>query len=411
MGTYDDLRMLWRHWLDHEMGWLDKKVVPIYSTGSNHNNYDLGSEAVFREVFPNLPWNGPTGREGLAYWVRQKDFLLVCVDTHSALKGPGLVHDLAWLDEVLSQHADAKYKFVAGHHPVFTVNGYDNSVQGTIWRVWPDEGEAFWKILVKYHVIAYLCSHIIAFDVQVHGGVLHICTGGAGTPLEAMSDPAGKTEYYHFVQMAVDPAGLRYHVIDTTGRIREALTWPMEIPPVNSWDEVPRNEAIATAYTGKSVLEPNTPWILFLHFSGTAAKPEQRGQYETLLAGWDDRPTAFWVGLEGASPTVTLRLAPVSGEGPQAWRGPILSAGEPFDFQIAVHTGMGPGGIMWRKNSFLSWSSFRSWGARGAERMIWPKKWTVGFSRKGENDNSFKGDNLRVAWKIVSVPSEPTFPR
>lgn len=68
------------------MGWLDRHVVPLWHTTSNHTTYDQMSENVFREVL-ELPRNGPPGQEGLSYWVRRGDLLLVFV--HTLWTGPG----------------------------------------------------------------------------------------------------------------------------------------------------------------------------------------------------------------------------------------------------------------------------------------------------------------------------------
>ena len=61
----------------------------------------------------------------------------------------------------------------------------------------------FWDILVRGRVLAYLCSHILAFDVQVHRGVLQICSAGAGT---AHRMPEG-VEYLHCVQAHASYSG------------------------------------------------------------------------------------------------------------------------------------------------------------------------------------------------------------
>ena len=118
----DALRAQWRHFLDHEMAWLDREAIPVYHTTGNHTTYDAGSEAVFREVLAHLPRNGPPGQEGLSYFVRRGDLLPVFVNTFwSGLGGEGRV-ETAWLDRVLAEHADARHKLVLGHHPVHPVN-------------------------------------------------------------------------------------------------------------------------------------------------------------------------------------------------------------------------------------------------------------------------------------------------
>src|SRR3546814_3940631 len=87
------------------------------------------SERVFAEVMAHLPRNGPPGQEGLSYWVRRGDLLMVFVHTlWSGLGGEGHV-ETEWLDATLAAHADARTKLVIGHHPVFPVNGFGGAFQ------------------------------------------------------------------------------------------------------------------------------------------------------------------------------------------------------------------------------------------------------------------------------------------
>jgi hypothetical protein len=151
----DALRTQWRHWLDHEMGWLDRQAIPLWHTTRNHTTYDTMSEDVFREVL-DLPRNGPRGQEGMSYWVRRGDLLLVFVHTlWTGLGGEGHV-ETEWLEGVLRQHADARHKLVLGHHPVYPVNGFSGPYQR---EIGPEYAGRFWDILVEADVLAYLCSH------------------------------------------------------------------------------------------------------------------------------------------------------------------------------------------------------------------------------------------------------------
>ena len=223
MGRYSKdstLEAQWRYWLDCEMDWLDTKQTPMYHTTSNHNTYDSTSERIFRETFPGIPTNGPADQKGLSYWVRRGDALFVFVNTHfSLLGGKGHV-EISWLDETLRTNADARYKIVAGHQPIFPVNGYD---ERPLWCVVEDEAEAFWSVLVRRKVVAYLCSHVIAFDQQQHDGVYQICSGGAGTEY-GPGGVMGDGEYRHLVQAALDVNGLRLQTVDETGKVRESLS-------------------------------------------------------------------------------------------------------------------------------------------------------------------------------------------
>ena len=224
-GLTDDreaLRAQWCYFFEHEMAWLDRRAVPLYSTTSNHNTYSAMSEQVWRDVFADLPRNGPPGQEGLSYWLRRGDLLLVAANTaFSELGGSGHVES-AWLEEVLTANADAVHKLVMGHHPVWPVNGYD---QSPLWCIDPAEGAAFWAVLARHGVTAYVCSHVIAFDAQAHDGVLQLTTGGAGTRYGPNGFMDGPEEYHHLVQMALDAEGLICQTRDIHEQVRERVQW------------------------------------------------------------------------------------------------------------------------------------------------------------------------------------------
>src|SRR5262249_36514468 len=112
-----------------------------------------------------------------------------------------------------------------------SVNGFAGAHQRDIE---PENGRIFWTVLTRHRVLAYVCSHILAFDVQVHGGVLQIVTAGAGTAHRMPPEH----EYLHCVQAALDDQGLRYQVLDAAGRIREWLQWPVEMPATADWVEL-----------------------------------------------------------------------------------------------------------------------------------------------------------------------------
>jgi len=401
--TADDaeLRRQWQHWFTQEMGWLDREAIPLYHTTGNHTTYDPASEAIFREVMAHLPHNGPPSQAGLSYFVRRGDLLLIFVNTLcSMLGGEGYVETL-WLDQVLTAHAEARYKFVLGHHPVFPVNGYAGARQRELAATC---GARFWKCLVEHGVLAYWCSHILAFDVQVHEGVLQIVTAGAGT---AHRMPEG-IEYLHCVQAAVDADGLRYQVLDSAGQCREWLRWPFTLTPSNQWQAVATGES-AASFT-RPTLQVTTAQTtgaadLFVwRFQGYAASGED-GSPQTLLAAWNSGSALapLWIGLLGTEQRLGVLLAPQPGRSPHLWTGPALTADEPFLLQLAIHTGMGPGGLLWRWDDESPWSSLDGISAWGAEQLSWPERWSVGHGQRGPSDRPFRGSELRVTWYYAQV--------
>lgn len=377
----DALRQQWRHWLDHEMGWLDRRAIPMWHTTSNHATYDAMSEAVFREVHDHLPRNGPPGQEGLSYWVRRGDLLLVFVHTlWTGLGGEGHV-ETDWLRSVLRQHADARHKLVAGHHPVHPINGFAGAYQRD---VGPEHATAFWNVLVEGGVLAYLCGHILAFDVQVHRGVLQICTAGAGT---AHRMPEG-VEYLHAVQAALDEQGLRYQVFDSEGRVRERLSWPLSVLPPEQW------QALSDAGGVKNKL-------VAFRFTGQAAVPGTSTAQTFLSAFRPGIRAPLWIGLRGPEQRLTAILEPEPGRSPHYWHGPSLEAGASFDIQLLIHPGMGPGGLLYRLATDAPWSSLSAASAWGAERLDWPGQCSVGHGQGGPEDRAFLGRNLAASTMIV----------
>ena len=378
----DALRAQWRHWLDVEMAWLDKDTIPLYHTTSNHTTYDEMSERVFAEMLPHLPRNGPSDQKGLSYFVRCDDLLLVSVHTcWSGLGGEGHV-ETDWLGATLREHADARYKFVVGHHPVFPINGFSGAYQREIGT---EHGPTFWRLLVEHGVFAYLCSHILAFDVQVHEGALQIASAGAGT---AHRMPEG-VEYLHAVQAALDGDGLRFQVLDTEGNVRERLSWPLSLPPSAQWKALPHNSSTPLFGPEDS--------LVACRVAGGA--PATTGAAQTLISSATaaDRLDPLWIGLTGPTNRLTVIIGAVPGRSPHSWFGPPLHGQTDFDLQLALHKDMGPGGILWRHGDASPWNSLDGASAWGPERLDWPSRWMVGHGVGGPDDRPFRGSGLEVS--------------
>ncbi|TCR93335.1 metallophosphoesterase [Rhizobium sp. BK376] len=382
----DDLRAQWRHWLDVEMSWLDRAKTPLWHTTGNHTTYDRMSEAIFREIL-SLPENGPQGQKGLAYWVRRDDLLLVFVHTLATeLGGEGHV-EMEWLQATLESHADARHKIVLGHHPVFPVNGFSGTYQREIGH---EYSERFWDILIKADVLAYVCSHILAFDVQVKRGVLQICTAGAGT---AHRMPEG-VEYLHCIQAALDEEGLRYQVLDTEGAVRERLQWPPLLKADSEWRELLADISSAS-FSGPRGTDDFVEFRLTGRTSGQPHAPAQ-----TIFSAFTPAAIApLWLGLRGERQTLTLILGRTPGRSPHYWFGPDLAADREFDVDVLLHPGMGPGGVLYRMHGESAWSSFEAASSTGLESLVWPLHWSRGHGQNGPDDRPFAGTGLQVSFR------------
>lgn len=379
-----ELRQQWAYFFDVEMAWLSQSGIPHYHTTGNHTVYDKMSERVFAAVMAHLPRNGPEGQDGLSYVIRRGDVVMVFVNTlWSGLGGEGHL-ELDWLAGTLKTHADARWKFVVGHHPAFTVNGYGGPYQRNIG---PEYAGKFWQILTGNGVTAYLCSHILAFDVQCHKGVLQITSAGAGT---AHRMPDG-VEYLHCVQMAVDQNGLRYQVLDEDGQLREHLCWPPDEPEALS----PLKQGMQSCpWGGRTGSDLVTQVRLQGRIEGSSAR-------QTLLAAVeDDGSRPLWIGLTGRQRQLTLVLQPERGRSPHQWLGPCLHDDEAFDLDILLHGGMGPGGLLWRPSGPGAWTGFHGLSPHGLERVIWPKHLCVGQCGAADSDTRFEGV-LAVSFGLV----------
>lgn len=387
----EELYRQWDHWFSHEMNWLDRTAISLYHTTGNHTTYDVQSETIYQQVMAHLPQNGPPDQKSLSYFVRRGNLLMIFVNTMwSGLGGEGRV-ETQWLEQVLADHADAAHKLVFGHHPVHPVNGFSGAYQR---EIAPDIGAIFWQILVQHNVLAYVCSHILAFDVQVHQGVLQILTAGAGTAHRMPEE----IEYLHCMQAALDATGLRYQVLDIEGAVREWLAWPLPAPAATDWEPLPAGVSDAPMRGAQNVDSCTARFIIW-HFTGTCAI-DATGIQQTLLSAWDSGPelAPLWIGLSGPENRLCVLLSPTPGRSPHLWIGPVLASGQPFDVQIAIHTGMGPGGVLWRWRADAPWSSMTGATAWGAERLNWPEFWGVGHGQRGSDERPFLGQDLRLSW-------------
>lgn len=370
------LRKQWSHFLDEEMAWVRELEIPLYHSTGNHTTYSRMSERVFSDVMQGLPRNGALGQEGLSYYVRKNDLLIVFVHTLSSeLGGEGHL-ELEWLQQTLEAEADARFKFVVGHHPAHTVNGYAGTYQRCIGDEYIDK---FWSILVDNSVIAYLCSHILAFDVQCHSGVLQITSAGAGTNHRM---PEG-AEYLHCVQVAVDETGLRYQVLDDSGNCRESLVWPPDFSDL-------KNNLTARKNACLQQVTMQGPFVIKI--SGQVANLSGR---QTILCGRDnDGAMPLWIGLVGHGGQLTVALQPQTGRSPHQWLGPKLECEDSFELELLVHPDMGPGGFLWRPNDTRDWTGLTGFSSWGAERLSWPLNLWIGQSGDNTPEPPFAGGDI-----------------
>ena len=96
---------------------------------------------------------------------------------------------------------------------------------------------------------------------------------------------------------------------------------------------------------------------------------------------------------------MTTYISPDVGQSPHHWYGPKILPETGFNIQIAIHNGMEPGGLLWRWDDHKPWSSLKSSTSWGAEKLKWPKIWSIGKCHTNKNnDMSFRGLHLKVKY-------------
>ena len=375
------LRAQWRYWCEHEFGWTKSRSFPVYHLTSNHNTYDAVSERVFCEVFPDLPRNGPADDLGRSYYVLRDDLLLVFTNSATARLGPGRI-ETDWLAEVLARHRGVPQKLVFGHYPVLPVNGY---TQFPLWRIPPEQGDTLWRLLVEHDVMAYVCSHVIAYDVRVRDGVLQICSAGAGTRYGPTGDfMRGASEFFHFLVCSLGDGNLHCDVIDELGYRRRRLCWPR--------DGLGRTELRAPDQANRMTAELRLPekvaWLRFdieaTRSKDAAATPDR----ETFLCGYDadEGPPTIWIGREHERLVVEIVLGPGGPVGRWVMH-PCTGYGY---FSLTILPEMGPGGVIARLDGGPP-SSLLTNVAEDLGQVRWPRSWCLGHGPSGTNDEPYRG--------------------
>jgi 3',5'-cyclic AMP phosphodiesterase CpdA len=146
----------------------------VYVTPGNHEFWGgAGRADAWREVFPNMPGNGPPGEEyRCSYYFDYGNCRFISI--LSDWEDQGTRVDQKWLDQVLEASDGFEHIFVFSHHPILDLGG----MRG-----------AFWRSLVVHHVDAYFCGHLHYYSrSRPEGlGTWQVIVGTAGAPPYAPS--------------------------------------------------------------------------------------------------------------------------------------------------------------------------------------------------------------------------------
>ncbi len=401
-----ELRNQWRHFLATEFQPLAARHPDIHHIPSNHTAYSAMAARVYGELLPVAGSRGLVARNGLNYALRDERALLVFLNTADIDTNGDATIDLDWLEATLAENAAAPLKLVFGHHPIHPVNGYRFY---PLWRVAPDLGARAWSVLRAAGVPAYICSHILAFDFQVHDGIIQLCSAGGGAGYGPGGLMPAAAEYHHFVECAFGKAGdgfaFRGAVTDIHGVCRERLSWP---PESIASATVLQSTAIPASLPAPRGWEADAASKAKLMLSLSGVVPEL-GAAATVLCGWSptEAPPILWVGFEGAPPRLVVKTVPVPGGGQQVWSGPAFMPGAAFAVRLLLDPAAGPGGVLVESAEGF-WTSLETSCAHGLSQMAWPESWALGRGPVDALDAPFRGPLPTVTLATLAPPTVPS---
>jgi len=106
--------------------------------------------------------------------------------------------------------------------------------------------------------------------------------------------------------------------------------------------------------------------------------------------------------MEGKEQQLVVWISPQAGRRPHRWAGPRLTPGQPFAYQLLLHPGMGPGGVLGHATDTVPWSTLAGASPWGPERLPWLPHWATGHGQRGPQDRPFRGQELRMTtWRAT----------
>lgn len=183
------------YWGGFNDRWEAYGITLYVAPGDHEYGDDKGLEQghiarAFGEEFTKqmgMPTNGPANHMGRAYYVRDGNLLVITLDTFEDA-GEYFSYSvgeeqLAWMDKVLTENADAEFVIVQGHLPIAGPVESKNSSASML-----EEGtdSGLWKLMVEHGVDVYLCGeHHRITTMQVDGiwQIVHGALWGTQTDL------------------------------------------------------------------------------------------------------------------------------------------------------------------------------------------------------------------------------------
>ncbi len=183
------------NWRDTFMAPLIDAGIKVYPCRGNHDAngsktmrlLGLGKNAplqIWQKVFSGkfaLPENGPKDEKGVTYFVKDKNILLLLLDSYGAKKRH--IVDNSWIEEVLKKEKGTQslHLFAVAHEPAFSVHHKDCLASV------PKARDRFIKTFMTNGGVCFFCGHDHFYNhakvALPQGELRQFVCGTAGAPL------------------------------------------------------------------------------------------------------------------------------------------------------------------------------------------------------------------------------------
>ena len=185
-------------------------TMPYLIAPGNHEIWDKESENEFK-----LNMRQP-GNE-LYYSFKAGDALFIALDSEvpgDEAKITGEQWD--WLVDTL-EGSKEKFKFVYLHRPLYPDKKLGRHYGDSL-NKYTDERDKLMTLFKKHGVDAIFAGHDHMYVRSERDGIIHVITGGGGSPLYT---PREKGGFYHYIRASIDDDTASFKVIDVDGVVRD----------------------------------------------------------------------------------------------------------------------------------------------------------------------------------------------
>ena len=221
----------------------DPAKIPLYVAIGNHELYDstgnfLSSlQGEYQYFFSEMPSNGPSSYDKLAYSVESGNCLFIVLDTFGFMDGNrnwdnGIDELQYWWFDATALQSQAGHKFVLTHGPAYSTEG---------WPVGnPPVRDLLWQTMKALHFDMYLCGHEHLYARWQPDGILtQIVSGSAGaTPDDPKKLlPISESVYpiraaWDYIFTVVDVQGDFVTAQTYAARPRPSPTYTVKVDPI-----------------------------------------------------------------------------------------------------------------------------------------------------------------------------------